>query len=75
MSNSSEIKLNVNDKQVNAYLANGGVAGLVDDGARQGDLDHVAVPVQVAALAAVIGDAVARVEFEAAGNQHGGFVS
>jgi hypothetical protein len=43
-------------------------------GARQGDLDHVAVPVQVAALAAVVGDAVAGVEFEAAGNQHGGFV-
>jgi hypothetical protein len=31
--------------------------------------------VQMTALAAVIGDAVARVEFEAAGNQHGGFVS
>ena len=29
MSNSSEIKLNVNDKQVNAYLANGGGAGIL----------------------------------------------
>ena len=29
MSNSSEIKLNVNDRQVNAYLANGGGAGIL----------------------------------------------
>lgn len=29
MSNSSEIKLNVNDKQVNAYLANGGGTGIL----------------------------------------------
>ena len=29
MSNSSEIKLNVNNKQVNAYLANGGGAGIL----------------------------------------------
>ena len=29
MSNSSEIQLNVNDKKVNAYLANGGGAGVL----------------------------------------------
>ena len=52
----------------------GGVAGLVDDVPRQRDLDDVAVAVQMPALAAVVGDAVARVEFEAAGDQHSGFV-
>lgn len=52
----------------------GGVASLVDDAARQRDFDDIAVTVQMAALAAVVGDAVARVEFEAAGDQHGGFI-
>jgi hypothetical protein len=37
--------------------------------ALQRDLQHVSVAVEIAALAAVIGDAVARVEFEFSGNR------
>ena len=48
----------------------GGIAGLVDDGAGEGDLDGVAVPVQVAALALVVGDTVPGVKLEAAGDEH-----
>jgi hypothetical protein len=48
-----------------------GAALLLDHLADQRDLQRVAVAVQVAALALVIGDAVAGVEFELAGNgQH-----
>lgn len=42
-----------------------------DHFAGEGDLDGVAVPVQVAALALVVGDAVAGVKFKAARNLHG----
>ena len=52
----------------------GAVAGLVDDVSGKRYFDDVAVAMQVPALAAVVGDAVARVEFEAAGDQHGGIV-
>jgi hypothetical protein len=42
-----------------------------DDAATEGYFKRVAVAVQVAALALVIGDPVARIEFEAAGYAHG----
>jgi len=43
-----------------------------DEFALQRDFEHVTMAVQVTALAAVIGDAVARIEFEFSGNrQHG----
>jgi hypothetical protein len=42
-----------------------------DDVAGQGDLQRVAMAVQVAALAGVVGNAVARVEFQAARDTHG----
>lgn len=48
-----------------------GGAGGGDHRAAQGDFDGVAVPVQVTALAAVVGDAVAGVEFQPAGDAHG----
>src|SRR5574343_622912 len=51
----------------------GGIACLVDDTAGEGYFDDVAVPMQVAALAFVVRDAVPGIEFEAAGNQHGLF--
>ena len=41
----------------------------IDEIALQRDFEHVAMAVQVTALAAVIGDAVARVEFEFSGNR------
>ena len=44
----------------------------LDDLAGQGDFQRVAVAVQVAALAGVIGNPVTGVEFEAAGDAHGG---
>ena len=43
----------------------------VDHVARQRDFKRIAVAVQVTALALVVRDAVAGVEFEAAGNAHG----
>ena len=44
----------------------------VDQIALQRDFEHIAMAVQITALAAVIGDAVARVEFEFSCNrQHG----
>lgn len=49
----------------------GRIAGLVDDAAGEGDLDGVAVAVEVPALALVVRDAMAGVELEAAGDQHG----
>lgn len=52
----------------------GAVTGLVDDVSGKRYFNDVAVAMQVPALAAVVGDAVARVEFEAAGDQHGGIV-
>ncbi|CAM2147406.1 hypothetical protein PT2222_10163 [Paraburkholderia tropica] len=49
-----------------------GRAFRLDGIALQGDFEHVAMAVQVTALAAVVGDAVARVEFEFSGDrQHG----
>src|SRR5450830_1226495 len=49
-----------------------GKAFEVDHGARQGNFQGVAVAVQVAALALVVGNTVAGIEFELAGNgQHG----
>lgn len=45
-------------------------AGGLDDAARQGDLDGITVPVQMAALALMLGDAVACIEFESARNEH-----
>ena len=42
----------------------------LDDVARQGDLDRIAVPVQVFALAVVVGDAVSCIEFKAACDEH-----
>lgn len=52
------------------HHAVGGIAGLVDDVAGKGDFDGVAVPVQVPALALVVRDAVAGIEFKAAGDKH-----
>lgn len=49
-----------------------GGAGSGDDRAAERDLDGVAVAVQMPALAAVIGDAVAGVEFQPSGDAHGG---
>jgi len=49
----------------------GGIACLVDDTARQGNFDDVTMPVQVTALTLVVWDAVACIEFEAPGDQHG----
>jgi wyosine [tRNA(Phe)-imidazoG37] synthetase (radical SAM superfamily) len=43
----------------------------IDDSADECDFQCIAVPVQVPALALVIGDSMAGVEFEAAGNAHG----
>jgi wyosine [tRNA(Phe)-imidazoG37] synthetase (radical SAM superfamily) len=48
-----------------------GPAGGFDDLAGEGDFQRVAVPVQVAALALVIGNAMAGIELEAAGDLHG----
>ena len=48
-----------------------GPSGGIDHAAAEGDFERVAVPVQVAALALVVGDAVAGIEFEAAGYAHG----
>ena len=50
------------------HHAVGRVPILVDDAAGEGDFQHVAVPVQMAALTAVIGNAMAGIEFQAAGN-------
>jgi hypothetical protein len=44
----------------------------LDDLARQGHLDRVAVAVQMAALAGVVGDPVSGIEFETTGDAHGG---
>src|SRR5437899_7025369 len=50
-----------------------GAALLADHCAKQGDFERIAMTVQVAALALVVGNPVAGVEFEFAGNgQHGG---
>jgi hypothetical protein len=46
------------------------IAG-IDDAAAERDFEGIAVAVQVPALALVIGNPVARVEFEAAGDAHG----
>jgi hypothetical protein len=46
-------------------------AGGGADRAAQRDFDGVTMPVQVAALAVVVGDAVAGVEFQPAGDAHG----
>lgn len=46
-------------------------SGKPDDLPGQGDLQRVAVAAQVAALAGVVGNAVARVEFQAARDTHG----
>jgi hypothetical protein len=46
-------------------------AGRLDDLPGQGDFQRVAVAVEVAALAGVVGNAVARVEFQAARDTHG----
>jgi hypothetical protein len=52
-----------------------GIAFDVDDVAGQGDFQRVAVAVQVAALALVVGNAVAGIEFQLAGNgQHLGYL-
>lgn len=42
-----------------------------DDIARQGHLDRIAMPVQMPALAFVIGNTMTGIEFESAGNEHG----
>lgn len=47
------------------------VAGLKNDVAGEGDLDCIAMTVQMAALAPVVGDSMACVKFEAAGDLHG----
>ena len=52
------------------HHAVGGIANLVDDAARQGDFNRIAMPVQMAALAVMVGDAVPGIELEAAGYQH-----
>lgn len=44
---------------------------LANDIAQQRDLDGVAMAVQMAALALVVGNAVTGIEFEAAGDAHG----
>jgi hypothetical protein len=46
-------------------------SGRIDDAAAERNFKGVAVAVQVAALALVIGNPVARIEFEAAGYAHG----
>ena len=52
------------------HHAVGRIAALFDDAPLQRDLDGVAMPVQVAALALVVRDAMAGVEFKAAGDEH-----
>jgi len=49
-----------------------GLPGSVDDVAPQGDFDDIAMAMQMTALALMVGDAVAGVEFEAASDLHGG---
>jgi len=49
----------------------GGIAGFIDDVARQRDFDGIAMPVQMAALTLMIGDSMACIELESAGNTHG----
>lgn len=56
-------------REIHHHPAVGRALGL-DEIAAQRDFEHVAMPVQIPALAAVIGDAVPRVEFEFSGNQH-----
>ena len=48
-----------------------GIAVLMNDLAAERDFEYITMPVQVSALAFVIGDSVAGVEFQAAGNEHG----
>jgi hypothetical protein len=48
----------------------GRVTVVADDIAGQGDLDRIAVPVQVTTLTLVVGNAMAGVELEAAGDEH-----
>lgn len=49
-----------------------GLAGRLDDLARQRYFESVAMAVQMATLALVVGDTVPGIEFQATGNQHGG---
>ena len=49
-----------------------GLAFSRNDVAGQGDFDGVTMPVQMPALAGVVGDAVSCIEFQAAGDEHDG---
>ena len=52
------------------HHAVGGIAVLADDLATERDLQRVTMPVQMSALALVVGDAVSGIEFKAAGDEH-----
>ena len=49
----------------------GSIAILANDVPGKSNFDRIAMPVQVPALALVIGDAVTGIELEAAGDEHG----
>ena len=49
----------------------GGVAGLVDDFSGKSNLNRIAVTVQMATLAFMVGNAMSGIEFQATGDQHG----
>lgn len=46
------------------------LARLIDDVTLHGDFEHIAMAMQVATLAEVIGNPMSGIEFQAAGNQH-----
>lgn len=61
-------RLDVSEIHHHAVLSR---AIVVDDAAGQGDLDYVAMPVEMPALTTMVWNAVAGIEFEAAGDLHG----